>query len=65
MVGTDGFNKEVKIQQHIFNNTNTHLQPITPLIYYSKVHGNIINPDGNLGGPALEFLQCCLIIVHS
>ena len=37
-VSKQAFNYEVQIQQHVFKRTNSHLQPITPLIYYNAVH---------------------------
>ena len=38
VVSREAFDYEVKIQQHVFKATNSHLQPITPLIYYNAVH---------------------------
>lgn len=38
MVGREAFNYEVQEQQRVFNMTNNHLQPITPLIYYNRVY---------------------------
>ena len=37
-VSTDAFNYEIHIQRHVFKKTNSHLQPITPLIYYQSIH---------------------------
>ena len=40
VVSREAFDYEVKIQQHVFKRTNSHLQPITPLIYYNAVHNS-------------------------
>ena len=38
MMSKSSFENEVKIQQHVFRQTNAHLQPITPLIYFHKIY---------------------------
>lgn len=45
MVGIDAFNYEVQTQQHVFNKTNSHLQPITPLIYYNRVYNTALSKE--------------------
>lgn len=40
VVSKEAFDYEVKIQQRVFNKTNSHLQPITPLIYHNAVHNS-------------------------
>jgi hypothetical protein len=56
-VGRQHFENEVNIQNKVFIETNSELQPITPLIYFSHIYSNRTQEFAGKGGEKTDFIN--------